>query len=71
MYAIRSYYDTAALPAPANGTTSFTYLILVKNSFNVVVKSQNYWVKVTPTDIITPPVAEAIKVYTELSYNFV
>lgn len=57
---------TAVLPAPANGTKSFTYLILVKNTFNVVVKSQNYWVEVTPTDIITPPVAEPIKVYTEL-----
>ena len=57
---------TAILPAPNNAAHSITYLILVKNSFNVVVKSQNYWVKVETSDD-NPQGGEPIKVYTELN----
>ncbi len=57
---------SAVLPAPANGARSFTYLILIKNSFNVVVKSQNYWVKVEPSPAPQPTGETPLKVYTEL-----
>lgn len=57
---------SAVLPAPTNGAKSFTYLILIKNSFNVVVKSQNYWVKVEPSNDKPKPGDKPIKVYTEL-----
>lgn len=53
------------LPAPANGTGQFEYLILVKNSENVVVKSQSYTVLIEDKDEIAA-YQEKLQVYTEL-----
>jgi hypothetical protein len=62
---IKAKYS-AVLPAPNNSAKSFTYLILVKNSFNVVVKSQNFWVKVEPTGKAPQAGRGPIRVFTEL-----
>ncbi len=55
------------LPAPAKGNKTFEYLILCKNSVNVVVKSQTYKVSVADAQGETVPEKEPIKVYSELA----
>ena len=59
---------TGTLPAPANGSGSFEYLILVQNGNNEVVKTQTYIVTVEDDDDAAQAVAEndKIQVYTEL-----
>ncbi len=54
------------LPAPANGSKSIDYLILVKNTANTVVKSQTYTVAVTDDKVGGVTGKEPIKVYSEL-----
>ncbi|MDK9706092.1 MAG: hypothetical protein OEL83_03490 [Desulforhopalus sp.] len=54
------------LPAPADHTKAFEYLILVKNKANVVVKSQTYSVTVVD-GIADMEEQEPLQVYTELA----
>lgn len=54
------------LPAPANGSKSFEYLVLVKNTANVVVKSQTYKVAVADDKVGGVTGKEPIRVYSEL-----
>jgi hypothetical protein len=58
---------SGVLPAPANGSKSFEYLVLVKNTANSVVKSQTYEVPVTDGAGGTIDASESVQVYTELS----
>lgn len=59
---------TGTLPAPANGSGGFEYLILVQNGNSKVVKTQTYMVTVEDDDDAAQAVAEndKIQVYTEL-----
>ncbi len=58
---------SGVLPAPANGSKSFEYLVLVKNKANTVVKSQTYAVAVTDDKDGGVAGNEPIQVYSELS----
>jgi hypothetical protein len=58
---------SGTLPAPANGSQSFEYLILVKNKANIVVKSQTYLVMVEDGDEAVAAGQEPVQVYSELS----
>ncbi len=55
------------LPAPANGSKAFEYLVLVKNKANIVIKSQTYAIAVADSKDSDVAVKEPIQVYTELS----
>ncbi len=54
------------LPAPANGSKSIEYLLLIKNTANTVVKSQTYTVAVIDDKAGAVTGKEPIKVYSEL-----
>lgn len=58
---------SGVLPAPANGSKSFEYLVLVKNKANTVVKSQIYAVSVADSKDREVAAKEPVQVYTELS----
>lgn len=57
---------TATLPAPANGSGSVSYLFLVKNDDNIVVKSQTYDIPVKNSDKERQDL-EPVRVYTEMN----
>ncbi|MBU1566507.1 MAG: hypothetical protein KJ630_12880 [Proteobacteria bacterium] len=57
---------SCVLPAPANGSRSFEYCVLVKNTANVVVKSQTYTVMVADDKVGGMIGQEPIKIYSEL-----
>ncbi len=58
---------SGVLPAPANESKSFQYLVLVKNKENTVVKSQTYEVAVEDDEDGGLAAGEPVQVYTELS----
>ncbi len=58
---------SGVLPAPANGSKSLEYLVLVKNNANTVVKSQTYSVAVADNKDGEEVAKEPVQVYTELS----
>ncbi len=58
---------SGVLPAPANGSKAFEYLVLVKNKANTVFKSQIYSVSVAYSKNSDMAAKEPIQVFTELT----